>query len=114
MLCFVPSHHQLIDFKELEQVFLSVPSTNYANTCMLTENSCSKLSISTSHEMLRFSIFPESDFLKIRVFPKAICKAKCNILQNFSLKLKLSSEMFFSFCNLLFHNTQTEMNDIML
>lgn len=40
-LFFVPRHHQLIDFKDLEQVFLSVPSIIYANTCVLSEKGCS-------------------------------------------------------------------------
>jgi len=112
---FVHRHHQLIDFKELEQVFLSLPSTIYANSCMLTENRCSKMSISASYEMLRFLVFCESDFFKTKVFPKVFCKANRNILQKFQFKIKpIFRCMLFLLYLLLFHNTQREMHDIML
>lgn len=80
---------------------------------MLTENSCSKLSISTSHDILSFSSFPRFDLFKIKVFYKAIYKANCNILQNFSLKLKLASEVSFSFCIFYYFTTHKQKSMIL-
>lgn len=49
------------------------------------------------------------------ISPKALCKENDNILQNFSLKLKLPLEICFSLrVFLVFHNTQTELHVMLL